>query len=41
MNHAILRNITFGLITLFTVQLTHAADLKMAVNAPRGARLTR
>lgn len=37
MKQHILRNITLSLITLFAVQATHAADLKMAVSAPRGA----
>ena len=37
MTQPILRSLTLALITLFAVQVTHAADLKMAVNAPRGA----
>ena len=37
MNKLIFRSIALSLITLFAVQAAHAADLKMAVNAPRGA----
>ena len=37
MTQPILRSLTLALITLFAAQVTHAADLKMAVNAPRGA----
>ncbi len=37
MKKPILRSLALALITLFAAQVTHAADLKMAVNAPRGA----
>lgn len=37
MEKSILRNLALGLITLMAAQVAHAADLKMAVNAPRGA----
>lgn len=37
MEKFILRNLVLGLITLMGAQVAHAADLKMAVNAPRGA----
>lgn len=37
MEKFILRKLVLGLITLMGAQVAHAADLKMAVNAPRGA----
>ena len=37
MKKPILRSLTLGLIILFVAQAAHAADLRMAVNAPRGA----
>lgn len=37
MEKSILRNLVLGLITLMGAQVAHAADLKIAVNAPRGA----
>lgn len=37
MKKPILRGLTLSLIALFALQTAYAADLKMAVNAPRGA----
>ena len=37
MKKPILRSLTLVLITLFAAQIAHAADIKIAVNAPRGA----
>ncbi len=37
MKKPILRSLALALITLFAAQIAHAADIKIAVNAPRGA----
>ena len=37
MKKPILRSLALGLIILFAAQVTHTADIKIAVNAPRGA----
>ena len=37
MEKFILRNLVSGFIILMAAQVAHAADLKIAVNAPRGA----